>query len=574
MGTVMTIPPIVDVQTPAIPPYAPTFVQTTNITPFTYRDGATYLQILEGLRQYINRTIVPFVNENLDNLTDVFIEEVNKLIDAVNEAIEAIINSSIEVQDPLVAQLINDVNSLTRQAIEGLNYLIKPNAARSVKEFGAVGNNVADDTVALRAAIASGHPLYWGGPKDIYRITEEIDVILASALVWNSDGASIRVDSVAPIQYALDINAAGFNITIKGPMTIDSNLKAFTSWYFHNNSATYANISLSGVGSRRNYRANTNFLGGDGIMIKGAFTNVYLERPDVRDSIMAANAGIIGSQGVTGITVSAAGVGLSPKEITLIAPWIENVYCEDPAYLADQDGFRVFTEEDIDGNTAPFETHFAVFGGHFKNCAGRSIKSQCEFGVVDGAFFIRRGTTFPARIGGYSEINFQTGGGSVVNCEFEYISQSPSRVIQWTGTHMAGGKFVPGFTINNCKVTITGSQAVPRFFAATNDQQRRGVANISNVHVITSGTGFTDYFSTVQGLDDTQEIIINLSNIIAPLETGLPFLQRLGVATPTYSSFTNIVNTRSLSAIAKFSILTQAGAYTQVVSGNNVRVEV
>jgi hypothetical protein len=113
------IPPIPPINNTAfIPPYVPPYGPVPNITPFTYRDGQTYLQILEGLRVYINQTVVPFIDDNLDTLGEIFVEEVNRLIEAVNQAIDLIINDSIEVQDPVVAALVADTESLTRQALD------------------------------------------------------------------------------------------------------------------------------------------------------------------------------------------------------------------------------------------------------------------------------------------------------------------------------------------------------------------------------------------------------------------------------------------------------------------------
>lgn len=114
------IPPIEPVEAGIIPPYVPPYGPTPNITPFTYRDGQTYLQILEGLRVYINRTVVPFVNSNLDEFGQIFVDEVNRLIDAVNAAIDLVINDSIELQDPVMAGIIADIDSATRILLDSL----------------------------------------------------------------------------------------------------------------------------------------------------------------------------------------------------------------------------------------------------------------------------------------------------------------------------------------------------------------------------------------------------------------------------------------------------------------------
>ena len=46
----------------------------------------------------------------------------------------------------------------------------------NVKDFGAVGNGIADDTTAIQAAINSGATVYFGGPSDTYKITSTLDI--------------------------------------------------------------------------------------------------------------------------------------------------------------------------------------------------------------------------------------------------------------------------------------------------------------------------------------------------------------------------------------------------------------
>jgi lysophospholipase L1-like esterase len=125
--------------TVSIPPYVPPYGPTPNITPFTYRDGYTYLQILEGLRKYVNDTLIPFINDNVGGLVDQVTEEINRMIETVNAALEAqddsvdqkiaelvayvdaaiasIINNSVTVQDPVVAALVNNPASATSVAL-------------------------------------------------------------------------------------------------------------------------------------------------------------------------------------------------------------------------------------------------------------------------------------------------------------------------------------------------------------------------------------------------------------------------------------------------------------------------
>jgi hypothetical protein len=89
-----------------------------NITPFTYRDGSTYLNELELYKRYIERDLIPWVQTNYDALSADFIVQVNLLITSVNMAIEAVLNDSVEVQDAVVAQLVENSVSLTAVALD------------------------------------------------------------------------------------------------------------------------------------------------------------------------------------------------------------------------------------------------------------------------------------------------------------------------------------------------------------------------------------------------------------------------------------------------------------------------
>lgn len=103
-----------------LPPYTPGYTPVPNVTPFTYRDGLAYVEKLTRLIKYVNRTIVPYVNENYDALALAFATEVQLLIDEVNAAIEEVLSGSVEVQDPVMAAIVNNPASATRLALDAI----------------------------------------------------------------------------------------------------------------------------------------------------------------------------------------------------------------------------------------------------------------------------------------------------------------------------------------------------------------------------------------------------------------------------------------------------------------------
>lgn len=125
---------------PQLPLYVAPYKPLNNITPFTYRDGLTYLEVLEELREHLNESN-EFVNENFDALGDSFEAEVNRLIAAVNEAIEELITEEATLQDATVAALISDTESVTRQLLDGLY----------------AGQETSDEDVAAYVNDSDGH---------------------------------------------------------------------------------------------------------------------------------------------------------------------------------------------------------------------------------------------------------------------------------------------------------------------------------------------------------------------------------------------------------------------------------
>ena len=68
-----------------IPPYTNSANPISNITPFTYGDGYTYLSLLEDMRVYLN-TMIESVNANTDSANDV-VDQFTELVNHVNDAI-------------------------------------------------------------------------------------------------------------------------------------------------------------------------------------------------------------------------------------------------------------------------------------------------------------------------------------------------------------------------------------------------------------------------------------------------------------------------------------------------------
>ena len=149
----MSIIPVGVIPVTPLASYVAPYPSIGNITPFTYRDGTTYLEVLYNLQDYINSTVIPFINATIGMPSSDFQTQVNVLITTINANILAeetrvntalasqttanntaitnltnyvnaqvasIVGSSITVQDSGVSTLVNTPASLTTVALKSL----------------------------------------------------------------------------------------------------------------------------------------------------------------------------------------------------------------------------------------------------------------------------------------------------------------------------------------------------------------------------------------------------------------------------------------------------------------------
>lgn len=576
-----------------IPPY-------TNGVPFTYRDGMTFLRRMEAFAKYIDKELIPWIddgfkiyvdafNKALDDIR-VYMEGQQKIIDDkivdffektanLEAALKALVDeakgyaddakaaqlaaeagaalaeqwaaNTKELQDLAVTNLIGDRASQTSAALD--TRIKESRTWIDVKDFG-VKFDGTDSSVALKLAIEANVPLWFGGPDRVITITRPLNATLGAHANWSGMGATIQVASTGQQARSVNIDTNGYDFSATG-IVIDGNRKTHMAFALTTMSDKYASIYLKEVFTKNVYRLSPDIVGGDGIYIRGKYQNIYVNSPRIKDIVMAANAGVTGSQGVAGLTISSAGAGLAPVGITVINPMIENVYCEDAAYGADQDGIRIFTEEDNPSSTsavALFSTNFTIMGGHIKNAHGRAIKSQCEFGRVIGTQIERiSGTQAPWMQGqnAYPDIDFQVGGGIVEAVEVKYHSASAATVVQGSGTRMAGGKYSTSLHVTNLKVSASGgSNALVRQIIAINMfEQRMMNVMLDNIEFVNLGSYIDGNIIQITGVYEDAEINLMVNNLAAPMQEGKYVAFRSGVATPINMAFNNIVNSRKQS---------------------------
>lgn len=142
--------------TPILPDYVAPFKPVPNVTPFTIRDGATMLKKLDNTKDYIQRVLIPWINEHFSGLADDFETQVNFLITQVNEAL---INQSDQVDtkitelETFVNTTITDNNILVDAKILELetyvNTQVQQIIGESIEVQDAVVAGIVDDDTSI-----------------------------------------------------------------------------------------------------------------------------------------------------------------------------------------------------------------------------------------------------------------------------------------------------------------------------------------------------------------------------------------------------------------------------------------
>ncbi len=123
-------------------PFFPPF-HWSRVTPFTYPDFMTHTILVESLRKWITDVVVPWLEDQLESVTDELLNDINSLIeqvnsalveeqewvtekiasleDLVNDAVQQIINSTIEIGDPIVAGILANEDSASARAVRAIS---------------------------------------------------------------------------------------------------------------------------------------------------------------------------------------------------------------------------------------------------------------------------------------------------------------------------------------------------------------------------------------------------------------------------------------------------------------------
>lgn len=90
-----------------IPPYTLDLLPLPQVTPFTFRDGQSFLERMERIVYYINNVVLPTINSQVNDLGEEFVNEVNGLITEVNNALGNLDGQSVEQAIDALTTFVN-----------------------------------------------------------------------------------------------------------------------------------------------------------------------------------------------------------------------------------------------------------------------------------------------------------------------------------------------------------------------------------------------------------------------------------------------------------------------------------
>ena len=335
---------------------------------------------------------------------------------------------------------------------------------RSLFEFGAVGDGVVDDSTAIQNALNSQCSLVWiGSSGRTFRILTSLSIALTTDCTWHGEGATVVYDG-SHAEYAIQVTTATANTFLLNDLTIDGGkkcnnpLKVFSSGTMTN----AATLLLTNVFATRAKRSNA-FNGGNGMWIYGAFDSVTFNGGGASDCELPTGQGTPSVVGITGITVTVNGTTGWARRCIANGITIDKVYSSDLAYQSDQDGLRFFAPDDLTVVGGKPASELVVTGGSvFRNCYGRSIKTQCRNTVVRDSYFERTEGLTSGQ--GNVEIDAQTGTLSASDLTFSYANgQEPFACVRTIGDSTHGKH---GMSARDCVVYTDSATTITTFAQA------------------------------------------------------------------------------------------------------------
>jgi len=295
--------------------------------------------------------------------------------------------------------------------------------------FGAVGDGVADDTLAVKKCFSLSDTI------DLlnftYKVTSQIIITLTQDTVFKSNGGSLVYSGAVLSENLVYFNCNGYSITVEGVV-------------FRGGELASGGIKIENSSSQNGIIPNCTLLDNkfldfkmlvanswnQGAFVRGLFEVTTIEGNLVQNITRLAGTGVSGAQGTSGIAVTPIGNNTYTKSCVHKKNTYDNISggdAFDSLDNVDYDGFIFFTNDptnypNTDSSVNRYaESTLKSYENTYKNCRGRSMKIKGISSIYNETIIRDSGYT---KYGGSSEIDLQWGVGMVNNINFFYNDYS------------------------------------------------------------------------------------------------------------------------------------------------------
>jgi hypothetical protein len=404
--------------------------------------------------------------------------------------------------DSALANYTPTPGSVTRTVANRLNEII------SVKNFGAVGDGVTDDTAAISAGItaAMGKTLYF--PSGVYAMkantTFQVAVGLTDDIRLLGDQATLFCDSTSHTARMIRLVAQGHSVYVSG-LSFDANNKSLVGLQIED-AVTQGGYSV--YIDRCNFRNTFGIVGGvagnvtnTGLWIGGGAEYVSITNSQSTNHNRAVDASIPFSSSTLGMFITSTG-SVFPQNVFVSGCLISNVVNSNTNasdFNLDCDGLSILGGL---STTANYKSSRAIVTNNtFVNCKGRSLKVQNDETTV-----LNNKIQFAIKpIGTISSGFLQTFGGILD------VQGSAATIVGNTFHYdLAPGGQNPFSVLNTPPALDEGGECIESFYGPG------GIGTRPRSLIISDNTAYNNVSSSVGHLRN----FVNVSESTASLQTG------------------------------------------------------
>lgn len=330
--------------------------------------------------------------------------------------------------------LVSAGNSMAAaQAADGRAQAAQRAAGLTPMDFGAVGDGVADDTEALRAAMLGSAVLNFGNRT--YRTTAGISFTHPSAPAWFGENAKIIYDGPETLDTTVRvvvnkqdvhgiIEGIIFDGGLKARQAFDISAQVNVAWP----EPSWPTVSITEVVGQR-ARTNDNTTGMvSGVVASGGWRRVTMTRTGARDIYLGPDVSFDSSRSACGLRTLSNGA-FRPRSVHFRDVWVERVWNEGkPASDQEADGISIFQAT---GTGIPSGSDCIIDGYSYRHVGNRGVKlHSAARAIVNNVMAYVSSSVLPFSGQLRSPaIDCQQGGATVSNCDFFYDGVCPQFLI-------------------------------------------------------------------------------------------------------------------------------------------------